>query len=199
MIRRHLPLLLLGLLLVGCGARTEEPARSRVEGVKAVATPDIGHFCDSTWSGDASPLLSLPKVEPARPGTRLPSVATDRFVWINLWATWCGPCRREMPLVLKFVERLRLEGVGVDLWFVSIDDTAADLTRFLKEYPEVAPGNSVRVVSQKEFETWMKQLTTAPATSIPINLVAAPGGRLRCIRVGSLREGDYPVVKTLFR
>jgi thiol-disulfide isomerase/thioredoxin len=184
---------------LGCGGGAQEPVRSRVEGVKAAATPDVARFCDATWSEETAPVLSLPRVEPARPGTTVPALARDRFIWINLWATWCGPCRREMPLVIKFAERLQAEGVAVDLWFISIDDRAEDLSRFLQENPGVAPGSSVRVVSQKEFATWMKQYTSAEASSIPINLVAAPGGRLRCIRVGSLRDGDYPTVKAVFR
>ena len=172
---------------------------SRVEGVKAAATPDPARFCDALWSADAAPLLTLPAVEPARPGSTPPPLGRDRWVWVNVWATWCGPCRQEMPLVLAFADRLRADGVQVDLWFLSIDDKAPDLARFLAANPQVAPGNSVRAVSQRELDAWMKQYSAAPASSIPVNLVAAPGGRLRCIRVGALREGDYPLVRAAFR
>jgi len=37
-----------------------------------------------------------------------------------------------------------------------------------------------------------------PTGSIPLQVIAAPGGKVRCIRAGSLREGDYPIVKALF-
>ena len=196
---RALALLATLLVIAGCGGAGEEPGRSRFEGVKAVATPDVSRYCDTLWTAAGAPRLSLPAVQSARPGAGVPFLATDRFVWINLWATWCGPCRREMPLLLSFADQLRAEGVRVDLWFLSIDEDAAELARFLKENPEVAPGNSVRVTTRRELEGWMKQLTTAPAASIPINIVAAPGGEVRCIRVGSLREGDYPVIRALFR
>ncbi len=196
---RALALLATLLAVAGCGGAGEEPQRSRFEGVKAVATPDVSRYCDTLWTANGAPNLGLPALEPARPGTAVPRLAADRFIWVNLWATWCGPCRREMPLVLKFAEQLRADGVKVDLWFVSIDDDPGELARFLKENPGVAPGNSVRVTTSRELEGWMKQLTTAPATSIPINIVAAPGGKVRCIRVGSLREGDYPVVRALFQ
>jgi thiol-disulfide isomerase/thioredoxin len=172
---------------------------SRVEGVKAVRTPDASRFWDSTWSGDDAPSLSLPSVEPARPGGEATLLPGDRWVWVNLWATWCGPCKREMPLLLAFAERLRAEGVAVELWFVSVDDDASTLARFLAENPEVAPGHSVRVLSQSELESWMKRYTAAPVSAIPVNLVAAPGGRLRGLRAGSIREGDYPLVRALFR
>jgi len=41
----------------------------------------------------------------------------DKAVVINFWATWCGPCREEMPLLQKEWEKY--EGKGVE--FVGID------------------------------------------------------------------------------
>ncbi len=183
-------------LALACGGE-QEPMRSRVEGVKAPSTVSVGTWCDTSWTGGAGPALTLPKVEAARPGETVPPLVAERRVWVNLWATWCLPCRREMPLILKLAERLRAEGKPVDLWFVSLDESADDLARFLKENPDVAPGNSVRAVSQQELDAWMTTFTQAPPSSIPINLMAGPGGHLQCVRVGSLRDGDYPVVKAV--
>ena len=38
-----------------------------------------------------------------------------------------------------------------------------------------------------------------PSTPIPIHMLAASDGNLRCIRSGSLREGDYPAAKSVLR
>jgi hypothetical protein len=38
-----------------------------------------------------------------------------------------------------------------------------------------------------------------PASPIPIHMLATADGSLRCIRSGSLREGDYPAAKSVLR
>ncbi len=58
-------------------------------------------------------------------------------VLINFWATWCGPCRQEMPLLDELHARYKLAGLTV--LGVNIDDSgerAAEMARALKvSYP----------------------------------------------------------------
>lgn len=55
-----------------------------------------------------------------------------KVVLLNLWATWCGPCRKEMPTLDKM--KGELAGDDFDLVALSIDRTGLEKPRkFLKE------------------------------------------------------------------
>jgi thiol-disulfide isomerase/thioredoxin len=187
-------------VLTACSDTPPAPAVSRVEAVAAKKTDAAPEkWCDVSFADAEAPRLELPPVAPARPGEPLPSLPSDRWVWLNLWATWCGPCRQEMPLLGRWRDQLRKEGQDFDLWFMSLDEQEADLTRFLKENPQMAPGSSVRMTSMSDLEPWLKKYRLDATAAIPIQVLAAPGGKVRCVRVGSLRDNDYPKVKALLK
>lgn len=52
-------------------------------------------------------------------------------VMINFWATWCGPCRQEMPLLDELYARY--ERVGFNLLGVNIDDDSSRAMRMVEE------------------------------------------------------------------
>lgn len=52
-------------------------------------------------------------------------------VMINFWATWCGPCRQEMPLLDALYTRY--ERVGFNLLGVNIDDDSRRAMRMVEE------------------------------------------------------------------
>ena len=60
------------------------------------------------------------------------SVALTGFVGkptvLNLWATWCPPCRREMPLL----QQAQVAHPGLNFVFVNQGETRADVVRYLQ-------------------------------------------------------------------
>ena len=102
-----------------------------------------------------------------------------------------------MPLLERWVARLRKEGVPLDLWFLSVDEDVEGLTRFLGENPSVATGPSVRLLNPNDLGRWLAGMRGAPDSAIPIQVIAAPGGGVRCVRTGSLRDSDFPIVRAL--
>jgi len=84
---------------------------------------------------------------PARGGgeVRL-SDLRGQVVMINFWATWCGPCRQEMPLLEQL--QARYEPLGFTLLGVNVEPDSAAAVAWLKGVPVTFPilfdtGNAV--------------------------------------------------------
>ena len=68
-----------------------------------------------------------------------------KVVFVNFWATWCPPCRAEIPVLIdlanRYKDRLQIVGVSVD------DDDPADVKQFAKQaginYPIVMADRAI--------------------------------------------------------
>ena len=181
---------------LGCTDRHAAPiSSSRFEAVKAPAGTS-SHWCDTSFAGTA-PRLTLPPL--AAPSSGPTSLPKGKRVWLNLWATWCKPCLRELPLLLEWQSDLRKDGVDVEPVFLSLDEDGDALAKFLAERKDIPVAHVARVASQHDYEQWAKSYLKDPTTPIPIHLLASSDGYVRCIRSGSLREGDYPAAKAALR
>lgn len=195
-------LLLLSLTASSCkleGA-SDPTTRQRVAVVAAEKPIKSGkEWCDVFHAKGKGPKLELPPVEVARTGAALSSPPANRWVWLNLWATWCGPCLREMPLIGNWVTNLNRTGYEMDLWFLSVDEERDVLQEFFQKHPEIATKNSLRLSKPDAFPPWLEKYGLKPDTAIPINFLVAPEMEVRCIRTGSISDSDFPIVRSLVK
>jgi len=53
-----------------------------------------------------------------------------RVLLLDVWASWCGPCKQELPMLDAMARRLK--GQGIDVLAVSVDQERANVEKFLK-------------------------------------------------------------------
>ncbi|MGZ6972180.1 MAG: TlpA family protein disulfide reductase [Thermoanaerobaculia bacterium] len=74
-----------------------------------------------------------PRVVLARDGARRDLASkTGKGLILHFWATWCGPCREEMPELVKFVKDTKSDA-NVEFLAVSVDEDWKVVDAWLKE------------------------------------------------------------------
>jgi thiol-disulfide isomerase/thioredoxin len=190
----RLSTLIAAAALVGCNTKAEPagepPARTEGAKVRPVQAATTDAFCD-VHAGDAGgAVFHWPELAA---GGAAPAGASG-WRWVNLWATWCKPCIAEMPRIAAERDKLVAAGKRVELTFVSIDDSDAEVAAFRKDHPELPP--SLRIAGNGPRTAWLRSLHL-PDGAIPINLFVSPANRLRCERAGEIRDQDLAVVDRL--
>ena len=102
-----------------------------------------------------------------------------KVLLLNLWATWCGPCRSEMPKLVKMQDEHRdqnFEIIGID---TEDQDTADDINAFAKEMKL----NYTLVWGDADLQNELVKITNFPG--IPQSFLIDRDGRLRGIFKGA--------------
>jgi thiol-disulfide isomerase/thioredoxin len=124
----------------------------------------------------------------ATPSTPMPSLTLERIeggpasltsfsgapVVLNLWASWCPPCRREMPMMAELARRTK----DVTFLFVNQGESRAAIEAYLANQKLSLPNV---LLDQRQD---VARHYTMPG--LPVTLFIAADGRLRSVHVGEI-------------
>ncbi len=136
------------------------------------------------WSGGATPPLALRDLQG---GEHKLADYRGKVVVLNFWATWCDPCREEMPSMQRLLDKLA--GKPFAVLAVDFGEGAPRINEFLKKVP-------VRFTVLLDRDT--SAATAWKVKVLPTTLVLDPQQRIRYSVVGDL-EWDSPAVEGVIR
>lgn len=137
--------------------------------------------------GDPVPDRELPVL--GGPGQGSIAEYRGRWVLVNLWASWCVPCRQEAPELDRFARRYDKRDVSV--LGIDVQDNSDDALAFLHEFAVGYP--QLRSVGAERSSAF-------GSTGVPENFLVDPRGRLAMIWRGPvdeefLQERVVPIVE----
>ena len=107
------------------------------------------------------------------------SAQRGRVVLLNFWATWCVPCRSEMPALQSLSDRLG--DAPFTLWAVNLQDDPQAISQFTGEL-----GLRLPVLMDESGDVTRSYGVRA----LPATFLIDKSGVLRAQRLGALVDGD---------
>jgi len=111
-----------------------------------------------------------------------------KVVLVQFWATYCIPCRTEMPSMNKLMHKLQEAKVPFEILAVDMGETKAEVQKFVDE---VKPEFTMLIVSKDEqIEAWNVFAT-------PSNFLIGTEGKIQYTLYGEFEWDSDAVVKTI--
>ena len=192
---------LLPLALAGCSDRTDgsaAPAAAAPAATTGTGSSPAERHGDTAEKTVLQVMADL-GFEPARKearvdfelaaldgSTRTLDDYAGSYVLLNFWATWCAPCRIEMPALERLHQELAdggLRVVGVDL-----GEETADVERFVEE-----TGITFEIVIDDDLSTGRLYA----ARSLPMTYILDPEGTIVARAIG-VRDWDSEPMRNMF-
>jgi len=127
--------------------------------------------------GDAAPDAALPGLD-GKP--RSLAEWRGKLVLVNFWASWCGPCREEMPLLDATQKRLAAKGLQI----VGIaNDSAAATKEFLTKTPVGYP-----ILVDDPDHGDLSEIFGNTRDVLPYTVLVGRDGRILARRPGNFSE-----------
>jgi len=137
-------------------------------------------FVESAMIGEPIPAFDLPAAVADRPGLSSANLADGRPKLLNVFASWCVPCRAEAPNLA------RLEASGANIVGVAIRDRPEDVAAFLEAY-----GNPFSRIGKDDISAVQLSLGSS---GVPETFVIDGKGVIRYQHIGDIRDSDVAVL-----
>ncbi len=112
-----------------------------------------------------------------------------KVVLVNFWATWCPPCRREMPSLQRLQDKL--QGEPFVVLAVDIGEEADTVAAYARQLPAPLSFPLLLDSHSRSMQTW--QIRGLPATYL-----IDKSGRIAYSALGG-REFDHPEIEQVVR
>lgn len=137
-------------------------------------------FVQSAMVGQPMPAFDLPPATESRPGLSSEDLTDGSPKLLNVFASWCVPCRAEAPQLEA------LERSGAQIVAVAIRDRPEDVDRFLQIY-----GNPfTRIGSDDISEVQM----AIGSSGVPETFVISGDGTITYQHIGDIRAEHVPLL-----
>lgn len=119
-------LIFCGITLVNIGLLAIILTQILTPAQQASSDPLLGHV---------APAFSLATVNSASGRGKLALADfAGRPIVVNFWATWCGPCKEELPLLQTTWKKLQAQGKDVVFLGIDFQESGSDVMPFLRQY-----------------------------------------------------------------
>jgi len=147
----------------------------------AVSAPKPPDGVTIAHRGERLAPLALAGIHDGRP-VDLPGAYGGRPLIINVWASWCAPCVKEMPELQRFAAQQGANGVQVV--GIALDDPAA-VRAFLQRVPVSYP---ILLDTPGPADAGVR--LGNPKGVLPYSVLVSDDGRLLKQRIGPFADGE---------